>query len=161
MKTCTFEKVQQRPSKVYQWLGRRCRTKTDSYISPTPPIILQGGAKKCEIWHRFRLYTVDFEAAWLRNRTTYRNTDLILETSMNVLYPPQIFMGLQYILPEFVIVCSQLWELVRTKLPLPQTSRENGLNLPARAVAPHQKSLRDCDVRRTWNLHSDIWPTPS
>jgi len=151
---------------------------------------------------------VDLEAVWFRNGTTYCNSNHILETSMNFLYPPQIWyrsvpqleeidraillppwkMGSVLILngsgfqmaqhvgkwkqvyiasimglhpPK--ILCSlvpQLWELVQTKLLLPQTSRKNELNLPARAVAPRQQYIRGCNVRKTWNLDSNISPTP-
>jgi len=42
------------------------------------------------------------------------------------------------------------YQLVRITFPLPQTiGRGNGLNLLARAMAPHQKYIRSCDIRGT------------
>ena len=43
------------PSKVYQWLGPRCRQKvTRKNFANRPPLIFTGGGvKKCEIWPRF------------------------------------------------------------------------------------------------------------
>ena len=55
----------------------------------------------------------------------YLNTNLVLETSMDVLCPPHELCYRSV---------SQLEEPGRTKLPLSQTSRDNGLNFPERAV---------------------------
>ena len=40
------------PSKVYQWLGPRCRHKVRRKHFANRPLVLQGGVKKCEIWPR-------------------------------------------------------------------------------------------------------------
>ena len=71
------------------WITR----KKWSYISPIPPLTLQGGrVKKCEIWPRF----FDFSRLWRsvlskRNNTSHHKSYF---RNLDVLYLSQIFTGL-------------------------------------------------------------------
>ena len=57
--------VQRRPSKVYQWLGPRSRTRNSLVHFVHPPPKVRNLASICE-------HFVTFEAFWFRNRSTYR-----------------------------------------------------------------------------------------
>ena len=57
------------PSKVYQWLGPRCRQKVTRKKFANRPRPNFTRVKKCEIWPRFS--TVAFEALYFRGEATY------------------------------------------------------------------------------------------
>jgi len=84
---------------------------------------------------------VHFEEFWFPNRATHRKT----KTSYSAYHGPTSSSNLVEFDP-------QLWKPFQTKLLLPQTSRENLLNLRARAVAPGKKYIRGRDVKMCENL---------
>jgi len=57
-------------SKVYQWLGPRCRTKNLTQTFRTLPLILRGGQNLAWIFD----HMLAFQALWFRNGATYQKS---------------------------------------------------------------------------------------
>jgi len=70
---------------------------------------------------------------WFRNRATYRNTNLILETLINVLHPLQIW-------------SLQLGELDRIKLPITEKGSIYTLKISGFQIEQHIGKLKQAYI---------------